>query len=112
MTTDSRLAAHPFWTPSPTLVASLREALALAPRDTATDRFEAWAWTRLLEEHGPNLLTRHCAPGHVTASAIVLSADLRRTCLVLHNKIKLWVQPGGHLEAGDATLDALRESVA
>jgi 8-oxo-dGTP pyrophosphatase MutT (NUDIX family) len=42
---------------------------------------------------------------------VVLSPDCSATCLVLHNKIQVWVQPGGHLEPGDATIAAaaLRE---
>jgi 8-oxo-dGTP pyrophosphatase MutT (NUDIX family) len=92
------------WVPHEGLVADVRHALAHAPRDTAEARFEAWAWRALLDEDGPALLTRHAVPSHVTASTIVLSPDGRRTCLVLHGRVHLWVQPGGHLEEGDATL--------
>jgi len=94
------------WEPSEDLLADLRHALAHAPRGTAEQRFEAWAWRALLDEDGPALLTRDAAPAHVTASAIVLSADLSRTCLVLHNKMRRWVQPGGHLEPGDESVAA------
>lgn len=92
------------WTPGEDLVTDLRHALAHAPRATAEDRFEAWAWRALLDEDGPALLTRHAAPAHVTASAFVLSADARRVVLVLHGKLGAWVQPGGHLEEGDTSL--------
>lgn len=92
------------WTPADELVVDMRHALAHAPRTTPEDRFEAWAWRALLDEDGPALLTRHAAPSHVTASAIVLSTDLRRTCLVMHHRLRAWVQPGGHLEPGDRTL--------
>lgn len=92
------------WTPSALLVQDVRAALAGAPLATPEDRFEAWAWPRLLEECGPALLTRRAAPSHITASAIVLSPDARQTCLVLHLRMRAWVQPGGHLEDGDATL--------
>jgi ADP-ribose pyrophosphatase YjhB (NUDIX family) len=85
-------------------VLDVRHALARAPRDTPEERFEAWAWRALLDEDGPALLTRAAAPSHVTASAVVLSPDARQTCLVLHGRLGLWVQPGGHLEAGDMTL--------
>ena len=52
-------------------------------------------------------------PDHLTASALVLDASRRHVLLVLHKKVKLWMQPGGHLEPGDATLAAaaLREAV-
>ncbi len=96
--------SEPVWVPRDGLVADLRRALAHAPRDTPEDRFEAWAWRAMLDEDGVALLTRHAVPAHVTASAIVLSPDGRRTCLVLHGKTHRWVQPGGHLEDGDMTL--------
>lgn len=51
---------------------------------------------------------RTCAPGHVTASTVVLSADGRRTLLTLHPRVGSWLQLGGHLD-DDATLaDAAR----
>ena len=63
------------WRPREGLVADLRHAIARAPRDTPEERFEAWAWRALLDEHGAALLTRQAAPSHVTASAVVLSPD-------------------------------------
>jgi 8-oxo-dGTP pyrophosphatase MutT (NUDIX family) len=41
----------------------------------------------------------------------VLDETRTRTCLVLHRKLGLWLQPGGHIEATDATpgAAALRE---
>jgi 8-oxo-dGTP pyrophosphatase MutT (NUDIX family) len=48
---------------------------------------------------------------HFTASALVLDAGGSSTCLVLHRKLGLWLQPGGHVEPGDESigLAALRE---
>jgi 8-oxo-dGTP pyrophosphatase MutT (NUDIX family) len=92
------------WQPREGIVTDLRHALARAPRDTPEDRFEAWAWRALLDEVGSGLLTRQAAPSHVTASAVVLSPDAGLTCLVLHGRLGLWVQPGGHLEPEDMTL--------
>ena len=100
------VAAGELWEPDEDLVADVRHTLALAPRETPEDRFEAWAWRALLDEDGPGLLTRHAAPSHLTASAIVLTPDAARTCLVLHHRIGRWVQPGGHLEDGDRTVRA------
>lgn len=45
-------------------------------------------------------------PGHLTASAFVVSPDLSRILLVHHAKLGLWVQPGGHVESGDSTHEA------
>lgn len=63
-----------------------------------------------LDAHGAVGLTRGI-PEHVTASALVLDATLRRALLVFHRKGGFWVQPGGHVDAGDADLlaAALRE---
>ena len=54
---------------------------------------------------------RACVPGHITASALVLSADRSEVLLTLHAKIGRWLQMGGHCEDGDTTLRAaaLRE---
>src|SRR5688572_10919819 len=42
-------------------------------------------------------------PGHLTASAFVLSKD-GRLLLIDHPKLKRWLQPGGHVEAGEKDL--------
>jgi 8-oxo-dGTP pyrophosphatase MutT (NUDIX family) len=95
---------HPAWIPGEQLLADVRHTLLVAPRETAEDRFEAWAWRALLDEDGGAVLTRQAAPSHLTASAVVLSPDGRRTCLVLHRRLGLWVQPGGHFEPGDRSV--------
>ena len=61
------------------------------------------------DEHGP--VSRDDGPDHATASALVFDPSLTRTLLVFHVKGQFWVQPGGHLEAGDASIAdaALRE---
>jgi 8-oxo-dGTP pyrophosphatase MutT (NUDIX family) len=50
-------------------------------------------------------------PGHFTASAFILSPDGRDLLLILHAKLGRWLQPGGHIDAGDRDLvsAALRE---
>jgi 8-oxo-dGTP pyrophosphatase MutT (NUDIX family) len=48
-------------------------------------------------------------PHHVTASAFVISS--RGVILHLHRRLGIWVQPGGHVDAGeDPAAGALRES--
>ncbi len=42
-------------------------------------------------------------PGHFTASAFVLSPDRRELLLILHKKLGLWLQPGGHIEEKDVS---------
>lgn len=60
----------------------------------------------------PDATRRDGPPAHLTASALVLDPSGTSTLLVAHRKAGLWVQPGGHLEDGDATLagGALREA--
>ena len=55
---------------------------------------------------------RACAPGHVTASALVLDHTGSNTLLTLHPRIGRWVQLGGHCEASDTDIAsaALREA--
>ncbi|GAB7190365.1 hypothetical protein NUM3379_10710 [Kineococcus sp. NUM-3379] len=86
------------------LVADTRARLAASPGRCPQERFERLAWTSLLDTVGPALLTRGAAPAHLTASALLVTPDGRRTCLVLHRRLRMWVQPGGHLEEGDETL--------
>lgn len=45
-------------------------------------------------------------PGHITGSAFVLRPDGGAVALILHQKIGRWLQPGGHVEPGDATVEA------
>jgi len=49
---------------------------------------------------------RDCAPGHVTASALVLDHSGTRAVLTLHPRIGRWLQLGGHCEATDADIVA------
>jgi hypothetical protein len=52
-------------------------------------------------------------PGHLTASAFVLSPERDAVLLILHKKLQLWLQPGGHIEADDVSLlAAARREVA
>ncbi len=51
--------------------------------------------------------SRHTVdPGHFTASAFVVSPDLRSMLLILHSKLDLWLQPGGHIDPDDADVTA------
>jgi 8-oxo-dGTP pyrophosphatase MutT (NUDIX family) len=56
---------------------------------------------------------RDCAPGHVTASTLVLDDAGTRTLLTLHPRLNRWVQLGGHCEDDDPDIVAAarREAV-
>lgn len=48
---------------------------------------------------------------HVTASAIVVSDDGDAVVLHLHKRLNMWLQPGGHIDAGEEIVAAaLREA--
>ena len=65
-----------------------------------------------LEAH-PDGLRRGCHPDHITAGALIVSADRSHVLLTLHAKAQAWFHMGGHCEDDDATLAgaALREAV-
>ena len=44
------------------------------------------------------------APGHVTASAVVVAPDGGSVLLVFHRRLERWLQPGGHVEPTDGTI--------
>lgn len=90
--------------PSAALQADLAHVVAAHHPGDAEARFEVAAWQALAAV--PATLTRRGEPAHFTASAVPLTADARRVCLVLHRRIEAWVQPGGHLEPGDDSMAA------
>ena len=61
---------------------------------------------------GEEALDRDSGPEHVTGSAFVFTPDLDRVLLCFHRKGQFWVQLGGHVEHGDASVAsaALREA--
>jgi 8-oxo-dGTP pyrophosphatase MutT (NUDIX family) len=61
----------------------------------------AVAHLRALLARGPDPFSRGTLPAHVTASSLVLDPD-GRVLLHLHRRIGRWLQPGGHVEPGEA----------
>jgi 8-oxo-dGTP pyrophosphatase MutT (NUDIX family) len=80
---------------------------------TADEREEAdrCAMLRLAHELAEPL-SRDEPSAHFTASAFVVDADGTRCCLVEHVKLSRLLQPGGHVEQDDISLEAaaLREA--
>lgn len=60
----------------------------------------------------PDGMRRSCAPGHLTASALVVDAAGSHTLLTLHPRVGAWLQLGGHCEESDPTLLAAAEREA
>jgi 8-oxo-dGTP pyrophosphatase MutT (NUDIX family) len=54
----------------------------------------------------------HFAPGHFTASAFILSPDEDALLLIFHQKLRRWLQPGGHVEADDPSMLAAAQREA
>ncbi len=63
--------------------------------------------------HAHNWWMRATAEGHVTGSAWILNQANTHALLLHHQKLNRWVQPGGHLDATDASpaAGALREAI-
>lgn len=86
-----------------------RQVLALpAPADLRERRSRL----RLLEaiDRLPGPFARLAGPVHVTGSAIVVGP--RGVVLHRHKRMGIWLQPGGHLEPGEAPWEAARREAA
>jgi 8-oxo-dGTP pyrophosphatase MutT (NUDIX family) len=71
-------------------------------------------YLRHLRDHA-DAMSRHCVPGHVTASSLIVSGDQARVLLTLHARLGRWLQTGGHCEedlhlAAAALREATEES--
>jgi 8-oxo-dGTP pyrophosphatase MutT (NUDIX family) len=91
--------------------AALAEALR---RHTPADDAEAHDRDRILAfvERHERPFDRRVAEGHLTGSAVTVSADGRSVLLLHHRKLDRWLQPGGHGDPGETTGEevALREA--
>ena len=88
---------------------------ALLASHVAADEKEAADLQRMREEAATlaEPFSRHQAGAHFTGSAVVVTPDGARTCLVHHAKLKRWLQPGGHADvadSGEMSRTALREA--
>jgi 8-oxo-dGTP pyrophosphatase MutT (NUDIX family) len=80
------------------------------PRD-ATEAADLAEIRAFVERH-PEPFDRRIPEGHLTGSAIVVSAAGDGVLLLHHRKLGRWLQPGGHAEAGERVGErvALREA--
>lgn len=94
-----------------TRVNHLRELLRLHVSASDREESDRCAMLRLVDElRDP--LSRREPSAHFTASSFVVDAAGSRTCLVEHAKLGRLLQPGGHIEDDDASVEdaALREA--
>jgi 8-oxo-dGTP pyrophosphatase MutT (NUDIX family) len=92
-------------------VRALRAVLRVHVAGDSREEADRIAMLRLLDEL-ERPLSRVEEAGHFTASAFVVDAAGARTCLVAHAKLGRLLQPGGHVEDDDESLEqaALREA--
>ncbi len=59
-----------------------------------------------------NYWSRSTLNGHLTASAWITNQQQNQAVLLHHKKLDIWVQPGGHIDSSDESLQAasLREA--
>ena len=90
------------------LQAARNALLQYQPVDPREQEFRARMLALLAEGNAlSHALSRsHFNPGHLTASAFVLAPERDAVLLIFHRKLGIWVQPGGHVEPGDADLEA------
>lgn len=89
---------------------ALRVLNAWSPPDELQSRLRD-DYVAFITEHD-DAVERRNRVGHITASALLLSPDGSEVLLTLHARIGRWLQLGGHIEDGDATLidAAVREA--
>lgn len=89
--------------PGVDLVADIARLLAAdAVRPTPSDALA----TALLDRPADRWRRSEFDPGHFTASGFVASPDGAAILLVEHRRLGRWLQPGGHFEADDPSVDA------
>jgi 8-oxo-dGTP pyrophosphatase MutT (NUDIX family) len=90
-------------------LARARACVVAADIDAAADEHRR----RILEfiDAHPDALHRSCSEGHLTGSAMVVDPSTEAVLLLLHAKVRRWLQPGGHADGeGDLAAVALREA--
>lgn len=89
---------------------------ALLTKAAAGDALEASYRARMLalvDSEGDCFSRDRFDPGHFTASAFVCSPEGGELLLILHGKLGLWLQPGGHVDPDDEDVfAAARREVA
>ena len=87
-----------------------RNVATLLQDDPPSDAASVSHWKQarsLIADAGSQAFSRHHnRPGHFTASAILMAPDADAVALILHRKLGIWCQPGGHFEAHDPSVEA------
>jgi 8-oxo-dGTP pyrophosphatase MutT (NUDIX family) len=96
----------------PTRVEQFRQELDGWNFSTSADQRELHREYRDLIVEDPQSLARGRTQGHFTASALLVDPKRAQVMLVMHPRVKRWLQMGGHIESTDRSFReaALRES--
>jgi 8-oxo-dGTP pyrophosphatase MutT (NUDIX family) len=79
---------------------------------TVGERGDFGAMLELLEAVGFPFDRDLFSPGHFTASGFVVSPGLGSVLLIHHRRLGRWLQPGGHVDPGDVSVeDAARREI-
>jgi 8-oxo-dGTP pyrophosphatase MutT (NUDIX family) len=87
----------------PAVAGFVTDLAAWNPSEPAQDELKD-EYLAFLDERGDTALERDGGPTHITASCFVFNADRTEVLLCFHRKGQFWVQLGGHIEAGDASI--------
>lgn len=94
-------------------VAWLQDVLAEYAFSNPSENDAVSEFWKLLDHADDVTDPAHYLPGHITASAFALHPDGNSLLLIHHEKLDRWLQPGGHVEPGDQSLeDAARRELA
>jgi 8-oxo-dGTP pyrophosphatase MutT (NUDIX family) len=66
---------------------------------------------QLLTEGG-DVGSRKHSPGHLTGSAFLLNKEKNAALLIHHNFLNRWLQPGGHMDAGETPFESATRELA
>ena len=77
----------------------IRDAVAARRPVDARERWSLAEFTERFDRLDRPFL-EEADPVHVTVSAIVVSDDGLRVLLHRHKRLGIWLQPGGHIDAG------------
>jgi ADP-ribose pyrophosphatase YjhB (NUDIX family) len=81
------------------------------PSRDAAEESRIWSAFYQFAEERPDGFERHCEPGHITGSALVLDPEGRQVLLMHHRKLDKWLQLGGHAD-GDTRVDRVANKEA
>lgn len=99
---------YPFFMDLTTTLSLLK---AYHPEDVAEQAFRT-QMIAFVNRYPDTFTSRANTQGHLTTSAWITSPDCTKVLLIYHRKLQKWLQPGGHIEPSDPSLQAaaLREA--